>query len=113
MADKYITFEEYQTNGGVLSAVEFEKVEKRAQYLLDYWVQNRISKLDTIPDNVKDCLTLMIDTMSKWEDGEKVTSFSNGKVSMSFDTTRTRESDLFEQAKIMLPVELITGVVEC
>ena len=113
MADTYITFEEYQTNGGVVSAIDFPKLEKRAQYLLDFWTLDRIKNLDTISDSVKDSLTLMIDTMSNWEDGEKVTSFSNGKVSMSFDTTRTRESDLFERVKAILPVSLISGVVEC
>lgn len=108
----YITYDEYTGLGGIVEQSAFSVIERKAQRLLDYWTQNRIKYLTTIPDEVKEVLTEMINKMAKCNDGERLTSFSNGKVSMSFDTSKTEEQELYQVALSWLPVSLISGVVE-
>ena len=109
----YITFEEYKALGGVVEASAFSTLCRKANRLLDMWTLDRCKHLTTIPSEVKECLTEMINTMSGWEYGNDVTSFSNGKVSIAFDTKNTREQSLYNDiALVYLPVSLISGVIE-
>lgn len=108
----YLTFEEYTSFGGSATDVAFPKLERKAEHLLDYWTQDRIKSLTVIPDIVKETLSDMIDEMITWNDGERLASFSNGKVSMTFDVSKTEEQELYNIALVNLPVSLISGVVE-
>lgn len=108
----YISYDEYVDLGGKVSSATFPLLEKKAQRYLDTWTQERIKSLDSIPDEVKEVLTIMIDTMSNNGDGQKLTSFSNGKVSMSFDTSKTEEMMLYDTVILMLPLYLTSRVVD-
>lgn len=108
----YITFEEYKTYGGKVSEDAFPYIERKAQHLLDYWTQNRLQSAATIEEIVKETLTEMINRIADFDGGERVSSFSNGKVSFAFDTTKTEEQELYQLALAWLPLEYITGVVD-
>lgn len=112
MAVEYLTFEEYQALGGKVDTATFTTLKRKAYHLLDYWTQDRLKSATIIIDDVKELLVEMIDKINSWGTGERVTSFSNGKVSMSFDTTKTQEQELYALALIYLPVSLISGVVD-
>lgn len=112
MAVEYLTFEEYQALGGKVDTATFTTLYRKACHLLDYWTQDRLKSATIIIDDVKELLVEMIDKINSWGTGERVTSFSNGKVSMSFDTTKTQEQELYELALVYLPVSLISGVVD-
>ena len=112
MAVEYLTFEEYQALGGKVDTATFTTLKRKACHLLDYWTQDRLKSATIIIDDVKELLVEMIDRINSWGTGERVTSFSNGKVSMSFDATKTQEQELYELALVYLPVSLISGVVD-
>lgn len=112
MAVDYLTFAEYQELGGVVEAATFSNLKRKACHLLDYWTQDRLKSATVIIPDVKELLTEMINKINSWGSGERVTSFSNGKVTMSFDTSKTQEQELYQLALIYLPVSLISGVVD-
>lgn len=113
MAEAYINYDEYKALGGNAEASAFPLLERKAEKLLDYWTFNRIKYLTIVPDEVKECLTEMVNRMMTWEDGQNITSFSNGKVSIAFDSSKSREQNLFNDvALVYLPVSLISEVVE-
>lgn len=113
MAEPYITFAEYQGFGGTVSAESFPKLERKAQHLLDDWTYGRIAKEPEVPDAVKECLAEMVDAISKWGDGQRLTTFSNGKVSMGFDTSKTEEQDLYYSVVLpYLPDKYTSMVVD-
>lgn len=108
----YITYDEYVNLGGNAEASVFPLMQRKASRLLDLWTFDRLKTATTIPDVVKECLTEMINQMQGWQYGDDVTSFSNGKVSFTFDTTKAREQKLYyDTAYIYLPVSLISEVV--
>lgn len=108
----YLTFEEYNKLGGKVEQSAFPKFERKARYKLDYFTQNRLSNQTVIPQVVKDCMAEFIDILAEESDGEKVSSFSNGSVSVSFEKDdKTDDSKLWDIAVEYLPVELISLAV--
>lgn len=102
----YITFGFYQANGGVITdEVAFTLLEKKARYKLDYCTQNRIHTLEPIPEPVQDCMVELVNSLGEQLKGEKITSFSNDGVSVSFDTT-DEEKAMYNLIIQMLPSEL-------
>lgn len=114
MADykQYLTYDEYAKIGGEVSESAFSKYERKAHRLIDKHTFNRLRDTETIEDEVKDAIALMIDVLFKDESGEKVTSFSNGKNSFSFAYEKTTDQ-LINDIVSCLPISLISGVVEC
>lgn len=49
----YLTYSEYQTWGGTLSEQDFERYGFKAEKLIDEETYGRISKLSSIPEEVK------------------------------------------------------------
>lgn len=113
----YITFSEYQSNGGELTETAFNKFEKRAEYKLDYWTQDRIKLLTIITDDIKLCMTLIIDRFNEIEVGGDgngngdVSSFSHDGLSISYKDV-DRDDSLYQSIIEILPIELISLVVE-
>ena len=95
-----------------MSSTTFSRLERKAQRYLDTWTQDRLKNATVIPDIVKETLTEMIDFISANESGEKLSSFSNGKVSMSFDNSKSEEEQLYYIVSMMLPLGLISRVVD-
>ena len=58
-------------------------------------------------------MTLIIEELNKADAGERVKSFSNGKVSFSFAEEKTLEQSIEQIIIEGLPISLISGVIEC
>lgn len=105
----YIDYAEYVKMGGTAQESDFQHLELLARKKLDYWTQNRITAPD---DDVKLCMTLIIDRLNDDESGEQdVSSVSNDGVSMSFADAKTQEqkwSDVYDRVVEILPIELVS-----
>lgn len=108
----YLTYMEYTQYGGKAEESSFTALERKARKKLDYFTQERLVNETVIPDSVKECMTELIDTL-KENEGEEVSSFSNGNVSVTFKTDeKTLEDKLWDIAVTYLPIELITMAVD-
>lgn len=108
----YLTYEEYSALNGKAPESKFTRLELLARKRLDYWTMNRITEPD---DDIKLCMTLIIDAESAEQSGEHdVSSFSNDGVSVSFADAQTREqkwSSVYDRIVEILPVELVSVCV--
>ena len=64
----YLTFEEYQENGGTLSATTFNNFEYEAEALINYRTFNRLKNVESVPDEVKRLTRYLIDLAQKKAD---------------------------------------------
>ena len=122
MADtKYITYDEYTALGGSVSAELFNSLELKARIKLDYFTLDRIKlgKLE-VTERVKVVMAEYISILVKTSESEnqaggKVNSFSNGRVSITYDNSKSEQQELNEKlAQIAfeaLPVSYISEVV--
>lgn len=105
----YLTYQEYSALGGKAPEADFPRLELLARKRLDHWTQNRITAPD---DDVKLCMTLIIDQLNADESGEQdVSSVSNDGVSMSFADAKTsgqKWADVYDRVVEILPVELVS-----
>lgn len=106
---EYLTYNEYIEYGGKVSVDAFPLLEIKARKHLDAFTSNRITE---ITNDIKLVMVEFINKISKVQDGDRVTSFSNGKVSFSYDTQTSLESELSNIATMYLPVSLVSWVVE-
>lgn len=107
----YITYEQYQALGGTVSATDFPRFECRAGLLLDDWTLDRIRFMPApLPAYVAVAMTEIIDALPKLA-GERVTSFSNGVTSFSFDASKSDVSMLYDDVVRILPLELVSRCV--
>lgn len=109
----YLTFEEYKELGGQVDLSAFPLLERKAQRKLDNYTYDRLKDAETIIDEVKEVLTLMIDILVEDGNGDEVKSFSNGKVNFTFADKKSVDERMYEVVVEYLPVSLISGVVEC
>lgn len=64
----YLTFDEYQENGGTLSATTFNNFEYEAEALINYRTFNRLKNVEVVPDEVKRLTRYLIDLAQKKAD---------------------------------------------
>lgn len=112
----YLTFEEYQANGGRAEQSAFPALEFQARRKLDYWTQNRII---TPGFAVRLCMTLIVDALAEAREnhaGGAVSSFNNDGVSVSFGGIRRTEAEImrsvYDQVVEILPAELVSVVIK-
>lgn len=122
MADtKYITYDEYTALGGSVSAELFNSLELKARIKLDYFTLDRIKlgKLE-VTERVKVVMAEYISILAKTSEAEnqaggRVNSFSNGRVSITYDNSKSEQQELNEKlAQIAfeaLPVSYISEVI--
>lgn len=122
MADtKYITYDEYTALGGSVSAELFNSLELKARIKLDNFTLDRIKlgKLE-VTERVKVVMAEYINILAKTSESEnqaggRVNSFSNGRVSITYDNSKSEQQELNEKlAQIAfeaLPVSYISEVV--
>lgn len=122
MADtKYITYDEYTALGGSVSAELFNSLELKARIKLDHFTLDRIKlgKLE-VTERVKVVMAEYISILAKTSESEnqtggRVNSFSNGRVSITYDNSKSEQQELNEKlAQIAfeaLPVSYISEVV--
>ena len=108
----YLTYEEYTSLGGSsISEQDFPQAERRARALMDDWTMGRVKAMqdegDPIPECVKEAMCIAVDAVPGLS-GERVSSFSNGVDSFTFDTARDEAGELYDAVCAMLPVRLVT-----
>ena len=109
----YLTYSQYQANGGTAECAAFPLLERLARKKLDYWTQNRIADVTC---DIELCMTILIDALaeSRKSASETVTSYNNDGVSVSFGKARTEAEimqSVYDQIVEILPVELISVVI--
>lgn len=87
----YLTFQEYTSIGGTLNETAFTNFEYKARKEIDYYTQNRVKMLETIPDDVKYCVFNLISIESEFPLTDNISSFSNDGILVSFDTSQSKE----------------------
>ena len=106
----YLDYSTYVKLGGTVEASVFPNLLKKSMRVLDYFTQSRIKDISAVTDEIKECLTEMINNLDISQ-GEKISSFSNDGISVNFDTTISDEEKLYNIVRMYLPIELLhTGV---
>lgn len=111
MTGPWLTFEQYQSNGGRADRSAFPMLEQLARKKLDNWTMGRITRPDC---DIALCMTLIVDGLSEAREGqtESVSGFSNDGVSVNFGTARRGEPEImasvYDQIVEILPVELVS-----
>ena len=88
--DLLLTYDKYTSLGGTITESTFNVLNKRAQAKLNYLTNNRISNLETIPEEVYEVLTEMINFLNV-EDTNRdpsITSYNNGIESFGYNTSK-------------------------
>ena len=109
----YLTYEEYKELGGQLDESAFPLLERKAQRKLDNYTFDRLKDMETIDDEVKEVLTIMIDMLAEEGNGDEVKSFSNGVVNLTYKDKKPIDERMYDVVVEYLPVSLISEVVEC
>lgn len=68
---QYLTYDEYVefvdvSEGAELSETAFTIAEFRARKTIDYWTDNRVQNMETVPEAVKHCMLAIIKLDSKY-----------------------------------------------
>ena len=68
---QYLTYDEYvafvdASEGAELSETAFTIAEFRARKTIDYWTDNRVQSMETVPEAVKHCIVAIIKLDSKY-----------------------------------------------
>lgn len=85
---QYLTYEEYKGLGGTLDQMPFNVLEYEVRRKIDIRTQNRLKKLEEIPQEVKMCENKMINSIEKYTE---TTNSTNGNVA-SINTDGYSES---------------------
>jgi glycosylphosphatidylinositol transamidase (GPIT) subunit GPI8 len=115
MSQKYLTYEEYQSLGGSLDESAFNIMERRARRVIDYITYNRVKRLDTIPDEVKDAMVTLINQLNTTamfsissQNGvkdDRIVQYSNSVETITFrqDSTQSFVKGCGDAIKVILP----------
>lgn len=94
---QYLTFAEYQSLGGTLDEVPFNKYELTARGMVDALTLGRLKGLETQINEVKVCIFELIDNMPK-ESNKNLSSESIDGYSVSYANKATQEQqNLYEE----------------
>lgn len=116
----YITLETFQSLGYTLSdASQFERLEYGAQKILDLCTYDRLkekpSLLETYWNDIQRCMAELIVYDDKTKENVGISSFNNGKVSVSYGNSTSAEQVQNEKKNICyryLPVALLNPVAD-
>lgn len=112
--NQYLTFDQYEANGGKVDRSTFPVLEQLARKKLDYWTQGRITEPTC---DVQLCMTLIVDALAEARENQAGTasSFSNDGVSVNLSKPARTESEImssvYDQVVEILPVELVSVVI--
>ncbi len=94
----YLTYEEYKEYGGELPSTTFNSYVVDAQVIIDSKTFNRLSKMDEIPEKVKQCVFKLIDLMEQksecfrmGNDNSSIISQANDGVSLTYNKMSPRQ----------------------
>ena len=72
--NQYLSYEEYKSLGGTLGEMPFNILELKAQQIINERTQNRLKDVGKIPQEVKNCVYDLINTMNKYNLSNNSTS---------------------------------------
>ena len=72
--NQYLTYEEYKSLGGTLGEMPFNILELKARQIINERTQNRLKDIEKIPQEVKNCVYDLINTMNKYNLSNNSTS---------------------------------------
>lgn len=96
---QYLTFDDYGTTGGALAEAEFNRLEYRAEKILDNHTQGRLQNADTIPEEVKRCMFELVTYLSSAaENGaiSAVSSFGNDGYSVTYAEQKNAAQQIYD-----------------
>lgn len=111
---QYLTFDQYQANGGRAERSAFPALEHLARKKLDYWTQNRVTEMTC---DIELAMTLIVDALAEVRENQAGTasSFSNDGMSVSLSKPVRAEAEImgsvYDQIVEILPIELISVVI--
>lgn len=108
----YLSYADFIEKGGDMPETAFLQLERIAENKLNYFTQDRIKELESIPDSVKDTMfDFICELKNSTRPNGQLTSYSNGIESFSFDLSKDPDSILYNIAVQNLPIELISAVI--
>ena len=72
--NQYLSYEEYKILGGTLGEMPFNILELKARQIINERTQNRLKNIEKIPQEVKNCVYDLINTMNKYNLSNNSTS---------------------------------------
>lgn len=72
--NQYLTYEEYKSLGGTLGEMPFNILELKARQVINERTQNRLKDVEKIPQEVKNCVYDLIQTINKYNNSNNSTS---------------------------------------
>lgn len=103
----YITYEEFcaiSDEGIILSEEQFKRYELKARVKLDYYTQNRLENLETIPEKIKYLMYELITIIYSEDENKKdkgiVQSVSNDGYSVTYENVNPNEENESLEVKL-------------
>ena len=116
----YITIEDFKKLGYTVDEKQFGKLGYDAEKTIDLVTfdrfRHKLSLQEQYKQELQHCVGALIDAVVKNAENEGITSFNNGKVSVSFGDNNKSENIQKKYTDICyryLPVELLYPFAEC
>jgi len=94
----YLTFADYQTMGGDLPQLDFNRQEFAARKEIDFLTFNRLQNIDPVPENLKMCVLELVQRGFCGNlDGQDFISQGSGKLSGTKESLKGRAAELIRK----------------
>ena len=98
--NQYLSYEEYKSLGGTLGEMPFNILELKAQQIINERTQNRLKDVEKIPQEVKNCVYDLINTMNKYNLSNNSTSSNiSSENTDGYSVTYKSGTELTEEQK--------------
>lgn len=114
---QYLTYDEYKALGGNLDQTPFNLLEFEARRIIDSRTQQRLNRVETIPQEVKMCEFSLINLLDSYttesQTNKNISSESVGSYSVSY-ATGTQIQEMVKSKNVELTdvvLTYLTGVI--
>ena len=98
--NQYLSYEEYKSLGGTLGEMPFNILELKARQIINERTQNRLKNIEKIPQEVKNCVYDLINTMNKYNLSNNSTSSNiSSENTDGYSVTYKSGTELTEEQK--------------
>ena len=98
--NQYLSYEEYKSLGGTLGEMPFNILELKARQIINERTQNRLKDVGKIPQEVKNCVYDLINTMNKYNLSNNSTSSNVSSENIDgYSVTYKSGTELTEEQK--------------
>ena len=98
--NQYLSYEEYKSLGGTLGEMPFNILELKARQIINERTQNRLKDVGKIPQEVKNCVYDLINTMNKYNLSNNSTSSNiSSENTDGYSVTYKSGTELTEEQK--------------